>query len=143
MAAILGGAWSRRFAGLLLGGSLVASLLVGPAVSQPPSEGTAGGLYPVVPVVPSKLESPSLRFTEASSFIDKMSQSDASFEVVVGRSRTLTLKESPADLPEGQREPVTQPQISVGDPSIADFTLVGDRHIRMLASAWVSPISPS
>ena len=132
LAAILGGAWSRRCAGLLFGGSLVASLLVGPAVSQPPSEGTTGGLYPVVPVVPSKLESPSLRFNEASSFIDKMSQSDASFEVVVGRSRTLTLKESPADLPEGQREPAAQPMISVGDPSIADFTLVGDRHIRML-----------
>jgi len=117
---------------MLFGGSLVASLLVGPAVSQPPSEGTAGGLYPVAPVVPSKLESPSLRFTEASSFIDKMSQTDASFEVIVGRSRTLTLKDPLGELPEGKQEADAQPSLAVGDPSIADFTLVGDRHIRLL-----------
>lgn len=122
---------ARRFwvAALICGG-LCSVLLIQPAASDPAVEPPLSGLHPVVPAVPSKLESPSLRAARASSFIERISKNDASIEVIVGQGRTLTLA---GDLLTGDQETnATQPTISLGDPTVADFSITGTRHLRII-----------
>jgi pilus assembly protein CpaC len=61
-----------------------------------------------------------------ASFVENLGTNDASFEVVVGQGRLLTLKENLAS--PGKPRPV----IAVGDPSIVDFVVVGPRQIRVV-----------
>ncbi|MFM7925451.1 MAG: hypothetical protein ACKPJJ_34940, partial [Planctomycetaceae bacterium] len=46
-----------------------------------------------VPELPSKLENPSLRLNRASSLVQKLTESDAAFEVILGQSRTMVLEQ--------------------------------------------------
>lgn len=81
------------------------------------------------PELPSKLESRSLRLKQATSLVQKLTSSDATFEVIVGQSRTMIL-EQPLELQEDGDDP--EPAIAISDPSIADVMLTGNRHIRIL-----------
>jgi pilus assembly protein CpaC len=63
---------------------------------------------------------------DVASFVESLGTNDASFEVVVGQGRLLTLKENLAVA--GKAKPV----IAVGDPSIVDFVVVGPRQIRLV-----------
>jgi pilus assembly protein CpaC len=86
------------------------------------------GLNPVVPALPSRLESPSLRHNRASMLIEKLSRNDASFEVIVGQSRTITLGKD-LQWPKGDSPP---PSVSISDPLIADVMVAGNRQLRIL-----------
>jgi pilus assembly protein CpaC len=59
-----------------------------------------------------------------SSFVDGLKGNDATFEVVLGQGRILTVKE---DLVVAGREGL----IAVGDPSVIDFYIVNPRKIRI------------
>jgi pilus assembly protein CpaC len=63
---------------------------------------------------------------DISSFVENLGTNDASFEIVVGQGRLLTLKDNLAIA--GKAKPV----IAVGDPSIVDFVVVGPRQIRVV-----------
>jgi pilus assembly protein CpaC len=63
---------------------------------------------------------------DVASFVESLGGNDASFEVVVGQGRLLTLKENLAIA--GKAKPV----IAVGDPSIVDFVVVGPRQLRLI-----------
>ncbi|MEN9554557.1 MAG: Type secretion system protein precursor [Planctomycetota bacterium] len=108
---------------ILLWGLIAGTLPVLNAQESPVS-----GLNPVVPALPSRLESPSLRHGRASQLIDRLSRSDASFEVIVGQSRTLTLGKD-LQWPEGDAPP---PSVAVSDPQIADVLVAGNRQLRVL-----------
>jgi pilus assembly protein CpaC len=58
------------------------------------------------------------------SFVDSLKGNDATFEVVQGQGRILTVK---GDLGVPGREPL----IAVGDPSVIDFYIVNNRKIRI------------
>ena len=74
-----------------------------------------------------KLPENKTRSEEAvTSFIDQLSSADALFEVIVGQGRLLTLKESLTA--EGEDSAV----IAIGDPNVADFAILGPRHIRVM-----------
>jgi pilus assembly protein CpaC len=84
------------------------------------------GSAPVLPPVP--LRSP--RPEAVSSFVNNYgANNDAAFEVFVGQSRILTLKEDLAV--KGKQLPL----IAVGDPSLIEFTLINPRQIRVLGRA--------
>jgi pilus assembly protein CpaC len=61
-----------------------------------------------------------------SSFVDGLSGNDATFEVLVGQGRILTLKEDLAV--RGKQEPL----LAAGDPTVIDFKLVNPRQIRVI-----------
>ena len=103
-------------------------LIAGTASGLNAQESPVSGLNPIVPAVPSRLESPSLRHGRASQLIDRLSRSDASFEVIVGQSRTLTLGKD-LQWPEGDVPP---PSVAVSDPQIADVLVSGNRQLRVL-----------
>jgi pilus assembly protein CpaC len=94
------------------------------SAAEPPSS----GLYPVTPAVPSRLESTSLRQQKAASFIDRISQNDASISIVVGQGRTLTLGKD-LQWPAADSPP---PSVAVTDPMVADVVVIGTRQIRVL-----------
>jgi len=106
-----------------LGGCLALATSLSVAAEPPPS-----GLYPVTPAVPSRLENPSLRQQKAVSFIDRISQNDASISIVVGQGRTLTLGKE-LQWPTDDSAP---PSVAVTDPMIADVVVIGNRQIRVL-----------
>jgi pilus assembly protein CpaC len=81
------------------------------------------------PELPSKLENPSLRLQRASSLVQKLTESDAAFEVILGQSRTLVL-EKPLEFPEDGDE--AAPSVAISDQSVADVLLVGARQLRIL-----------
>jgi pilus assembly protein CpaC len=105
--------------GLLILAGLIA--LVSSAVGQPPCE-QIGGFPPCLPPVPLAPPRPD----QAVSFLDSLRNNDATFEVVLGQSRLLTLKEDLAV--RGKAQPV----IALGDPSVIDFAFVPPRQIRVL-----------
>ena len=107
---------------------LLWGLIAGTASGLNAQESPVSGLNPIVPAVPSRLESPSLRHGRASQLIDRLSRSDASFEVIVGQSRTLTLGKD-LQWPEGDVPP---PSVAVSDPQIADVLVSGNRQLRVL-----------
>lgn len=96
---------------------------ISPAAEPPPA-----GLPTITPQVPSRLESTSLRHQKASSFIDRISRSDAAISIVVGQGRTLTLGKD-LQWPTGDAAP---PSVSVSDPLVADVVVIGSRQIRVL-----------
>lgn len=111
--------------GLLICGSLVHS-----AWSQPPTEPLISGFQPHLPAVHSRLAPIERRFPAASSFLESLSKNDAMFEVVLGQSRLIVLKEGLVrDVP---GEKMEAGMVAVGNPEILDFELVGPRHIRLL-----------
>jgi pilus assembly protein CpaC len=63
---------------------------------------------------------------EIRGFVEELSSTDGSFEVIAGEGRVLTLKEDIVT----QGKP--RPWIVVGDPSVADFAVVGPRQIRII-----------
>ncbi len=83
----------------------------------------------VVPELPSKLENPSLRLNRAASLVQKLTESDAAFEVILGQSRTMVLEQPLAWQEEGDA-PV--PSVSVSEPGVADVLLIGARQLRIL-----------
>lgn len=82
---------------------------------------TIGGFAPILPPIHQAAPRTS---GEISSFIDSLS-TDSTFEVLVGQSKLLVVKE---DLAIAGRP---RPLIAVGDPSVIDFTVVGPRQIRI------------
>ncbi|HEV3262838.1 MAG TPA: pilus assembly protein N-terminal domain-containing protein [Gemmataceae bacterium] len=82
------------------------------------------GFEPTQPSLPEKPPRPP---AEVSAFVDNVNTTDATFEVVMGQGRLLTLREDLAAGPSRAR-----PLIAVGDPSIVDFTPVNTRQIRLI-----------
>jgi pilus assembly protein CpaC len=109
---------------------LLAGCLIQSALSDPPAEPLIGGFAPHLPVVPSKLAPAEQRSRAAASFIDSLSKNDAMFEVVLGQSRLIVLKEDLVR--EAPRGKAVQPLIAVGNTEITDFEVLGPRQIRML-----------
>ncbi len=64
------------------------------------------------------------RPAEAKSFIQSLKGTDAAFEVLVGQSRILTVRE---DITAG----AIQPLIAVGDPTVIEFSVLSPRQIRI------------
>jgi len=62
---------------------------------------------------------------EIKQYVDRLSSSDALFEVIVGQGRLLTVKDDLAA--PGKPEPL----IAIGDPTVVDFEVVGLRHVRV------------
>lgn len=91
---------------------------------EPIASGQAMGRPAMGFPAPVKEILPSPR-TGDDSFIQKLSQNDARFEVVIGQGRLLTLERDIA-VP-GRPSPL----VATGDPSIVDFEIVGPRHIRV------------
>jgi pilus assembly protein CpaC len=60
------------------------------------------------------------------AFVDGVSITDAGFEVVLGQGRILTTKEDIA----ARGKPSAL--VALGDPSVADFAIVGPRQIRII-----------
>lgn len=71
-------------------------------------------------------EAPGRSPEEVGQFIESLGSNDATFEVLVGQGRLLTLKKS--IVVAGKAAPV----IAVGDPSVADFQVVGPRQFRVI-----------
>lgn len=110
---------------LLVGGCLLQA-----AWSDPPPEPLIGGFEPHVPAVASKLAPVDQRSRAASSFIESLSKPDAMFEVVLGQGRLIVLKDElvqPDPKKKGE-----QAVIAVANPEIADFEMLGPRHIRLI-----------
>ena len=95
------------------------------AQEEPVSEPDSGP----VPELPSKLESRSLRLQRASSLVQRLTESDAAFEVIVGQSRTMILERALEWQEDGD---APEPSISISDPTVADVMLTGSRQIRIL-----------
>jgi pilus assembly protein CpaC len=72
-----------------------------------------------LPVLPTK---PQRTIEETKAFIDDLSTNDAYFDVYLGQSRVLTLKDQ-------MKAPAL---IGVGDPSVVDFTVINPRQIRIV-----------
>jgi pilus assembly protein CpaC len=89
-----------------------------PILGDSGTEERAGSadLFPI-PVTPPKP-------AEAKSFIQSLKGNDAAFEVLVGQSRILTVKE---DLIAARNQPL----IAVGDPTVIEFSVLGLRQIRI------------
>jgi len=85
---------------------------------------TISGFAPIRPSLPEK---PPRTQAELSAFIDNVNATDATFEVVMGQGRLLTLREDLAGGPSRAR-----PLIAVGDPSIVEFMPVNTRQIRLI-----------
>jgi len=109
----------------LLGGCL--ALALSPSILQS-ADPPASGLYPVTPALPSRLENPSLRLQKAASFIDRISQNDASISVIVGQGRTLTLGKEL----QWSKDDSPPPSVAITDPMIAEVVVVGNRQIRVM-----------
>lgn len=86
--------------------------------TQPPSEMPAAG-----ELRPLRLADPKTS-REVAAMVEGLKGNDASFEVVVGQARILSLK---IDIVEGKNQPL----IAVGDPSVIDFTLINPRQLRI------------
>ena len=84
------------------------------------------GFPPLVPAVPESAPKPLQGPGSVRAFVRDVSTTDGAFEVILGQGRLLTLK---ADLgvPGGHK-----PLLAIGDPTIAEFLLVGPRQIRVL-----------
>src|SRR5262249_51162610 len=101
--------------------------LVVPPSELPPGPGGVIGrepyeetLVPIRVAPPRPAEGPgSIR-----SFVESLKGDDATFEVIIGQSRILTVKE---DIPAGGRPPL----IAVGDPSVIEFFVISPRQIRI------------
>ena len=109
-----------------------------PAPMIPPdgaaSELTGGGPTPIRPITqdihsPGHLPPVPLRPergpTEIEKFVQDLSQRDTSIQVILGQGRLLTLREDLV-VPDG-----ADPYIAMGDPTVADFDVVGPRHLRI------------
>jgi len=116
---------SKRWAWPWLGGCLALALA---QTALPAAEPPASGLYPITPALPSRLENPSLRLQKAASFIDRISENDASISVIVGQGRTLTLGKE-LQWPTDDSPP---PSVAVTDPMIAEVVIIGNRQIRVM-----------
>jgi pilus assembly protein CpaC len=87
------------------------------------AEQTISGFPLALPPVPQRGPFPP---ADVGGFVENLGNNDASFEVVFGQGRLLTLRENLAAA--GKPKPV----IAVGDPSILDFVVVGPRQIRVI-----------
>jgi pilus assembly protein CpaC len=113
------------FRGGLIFTIILCSLGVGGQMDaqQPCVPPTASGFTPTLPPVPLAKQ-PDAK--AVSSFIDTLTKNNAMFEVILGQSRILTLKEDVA--------PAKEPIFAVGNPQIIDIgeKLIGSRHIRIV-----------
>jgi pilus assembly protein CpaC len=75
--------------------------------------------------VPEKTPRPINGPDSVSSFVDKLTVNDATFEVFVNQGRILTVKE---DLAPSEKTAV----IAVGDPSIVDLKVISRRQLRLV-----------
>jgi Flp pilus assembly secretin CpaC len=80
---------------------------------------------PLMPQVPERTPRPVKGPDSVSSFIDSLTVNDATFEVVVGQGRILTVKEDL--MPPGKTS-----LVAVGDPSIVDLFVVSRRQVRLV-----------
>jgi pilus assembly protein CpaC len=60
---------------------------------------------------------------EVTSFVDKLTSNDATFDVILGQSRILPLKVDLKDRPTS---------VAVGDPTVIDFNIINTRQIRIV-----------
>jgi pilus assembly protein CpaC len=92
-----------------------------PSVARP----AAAGSPPALPTVPEAPPRPAEGPGAVTEFVEGLSTYDATFEVLVGQGRVLTVKE---DLTAGRAAAL----IAVGDPSVIEFSVVNARQIRII-----------
>ena len=109
---------------------VLASWVCQSAFSEPPPEELGGGFRPLLPLVESKVPPIAERSRAAISFIDSISKNDAMFELVLGQSRLIVLKDTLID--DDAAKKVPQSVIAVGNPDVVDFEVLGPRHIRVI-----------
>jgi len=96
-----------------------------------------GGFPPRLPS-PAPIENdPALPPEAARPFVSKQGSTTTTVEVKVGQGRFLTLSQNLSEPPErsvlGRPGPTPiEPFLAIGDPSVADFYLVDQRHIRLI-----------
>jgi pilus assembly protein CpaC len=106
------GHWKRQVIAALLAGVILA----GKSAAQPAP--ITDEPAPPLPAVPAqKPRTP----REVAAFLDKVSASDASFEIITGQSRILSFK-----------EPIRT--VAEGDPTVIDFTVLNPRQIRVVGN---------
>jgi pilus assembly protein CpaC len=100
--------------------SLLSLILdAGQALAQNETAPTPSRLHESLPNLPIK---PQRTIEETKAFVDDLSTNDAYFDVYLGQSRVLTLKDQ-------MKAPAL---IGVGDPSVVDFTVINPRQIRIV-----------
>jgi pilus assembly protein CpaC len=101
--------------------------LAGRGLAQAPAPcATINGFPPTAPPTPQSAPKPAEGPGSVPSFVDGVSVTDAGFEVVLGQGRILTTKEDIA----ARGKPSAL--VALGDPTVADFAIVGPRQIRII-----------
>ncbi len=94
-------------------------------IEAPTSPPANAGLPERLPLVPDKAPRPAAGPGSVAEFVEGLTQNDAGFEVLVGQGRILTTR---VDLA-AKGKPAAL--IAIGDPTVADFTVVSARQIRV------------
>lgn len=97
-----------------------------PAFAQPPAQqADSGKLLGFEPALTVVAPHPPRPRAEIADFVESLRGNDATFEVLVGQGRILTLKKNIAvpDKP--------SPVIALGDPTVVAFEVIGPRQIRL------------
>jgi pilus assembly protein CpaC len=113
--------WFNGRNGQVFAAFLLSALLAKGAAAQPPSTVPPDGTQPPPSRLPEKTPKP---LKEVQDFVEPLSTNDAVFEVLLGQSRILTVKDK-------MKVPAL---IAVGDPSIIDFQVLNERQVRILAN---------
>ncbi|MBV9124050.1 MAG: pilus assembly protein N-terminal domain-containing protein, partial [Planctomycetes bacterium] len=93
------------------------------AILEAPCEPTISGFPAPLPGLPQNTPRPA---REVNAFVQGLSTNDSLFEVIVGQSRLLTLRQDLVT-PRGGK-----PLIALGDPSVVDFNVLSPRQIRII-----------
>jgi pilus assembly protein CpaC len=113
---------------------LAVATLCAAALSASAQTESHTGLRPLLPLAPPAsnrdLRSDDEDFDASprgpvAGLVDSITTSDAEIEVILGRSRIITLK-APLGVEQGV------PLVAVGDPTVLDFDVVGPRHLRIV-----------
>src|SRR5687767_9578857 len=93
-----------------------------PLTNLPP--GSASGLIHLPPV-PERPPRPDKGPGSVGEFVEGLTRNDAGFEVLLGQGRILATRVDLAA--KGKAAPL----LAIGDPTVADFTVVSNRQIRI------------
>lgn len=109
--------------GLLRPGIVLLALLGGTWIARSEAQSVSGCAealtHPLAPPLPVQPPRPP---SEVAGYVEGVTSRDATFEVVVGQARVLTLKDNVH----------TPHTIGVGDPSVVDFNVLNPRQIRLV-----------
>lgn len=127
----LGSAWGRQLglAGLVLAGCFGHLTVQDSLHAQEAPQSTIGGFRAAGHQLPERIPLPPRGDKGVDGFVQDLNnhRADSDVEVVLGRPRILTLR-----APLGEAD--DRAQISIGDPSVADVTVLSARQLRIIGT---------